>query len=540
MPNIQLPIQTELPAVEPLARAPRGADSPQDSSSFDDHLERASQPADASSSSQRRGENDTQQTPSPEQDDFSETKTASAPEKNGHSDQEATDVADEQAVEKNEENNGHESTKDEDKETEEALATIDEDETNPEIAVAKVIVEQPTEQPKAQEDGTTKTPPVTNETEPIATSKEVVATKPTDADQAQQLNSTATEPVEAVDDTTEVEGETTSTQASAASSGDTADSDENADGKPVSETAVAVEKTPSTASAPTGTDSDDDSTAAATSGSTQEQAEGETDSDADTPRRDDRETVRHDRSSDDAQPATAQTQSQTPGTAEALATEQPSPEAVTTTDIRPEASDAAAPQTTIEGSSEASPSTPDRIDSLTGSNDLMSRLTARVPARMEPATTNDVNLNDPQRVRFVQRVASAFKAAGERDGTVRVRLSPPELGSLRLQVTIKQGVMTAQLETETPEARRVLMENLPELRDRLAQQDMKVERFDINLRDEDQSPSSERSDSDDNAQDGQSGRRSNNTDTANEESEAIQEEPLPTTSADSDQLNIVI
>jgi flagellar hook-length control protein FliK len=43
--------------------------------------------------------------------------------------------------------------------------------------------------------------------------------------------------------------------------------------------------------------------------------------------------------------------------------------------------------------------------------------------------------------------------------------------------------MKAKIEAETPEAKILLLENLPALRDRLAQQDIKIQQFDVDLRD---------------------------------------------------------
>lgn len=88
------------------------------------------------------------------------------------------------------------------------------------------------------------------------------------------------------------------------------------------------------------------------------------------------------------------------------------------------------------------------------------------------------------RVRFVQRVAGAFQAAGGSGESVRLRLYPPELGSLHLEVSVKGGSMTARLEVETNAARTMLLDNLPALRDRLAEQDIKVARFDVDLADQ--------------------------------------------------------
>jgi len=88
------------------------------------------------------------------------------------------------------------------------------------------------------------------------------------------------------------------------------------------------------------------------------------------------------------------------------------------------------------------------------------------------------------RVRFVQRVVRAFESAAADGGSVRLRLSPPELGALRLEVTLRNGVMHAHVEAETPAARNLLLDNLPALRDRLAEQNIKVEQFDVDLADQ--------------------------------------------------------
>jgi flagellar hook-length control protein FliK len=64
-----------------------------------------------------------------------------------------------------------------------------------------------------------------------------------------------------------------------------------------------------------------------------------------------------------------------------------------------------------------------------------------------------------------------------------LRLSPPELGSLHIEINVSNGEMTARVQAETPAARNVLLDNLPALRERLAQHDIKVQRFDVDLMD---------------------------------------------------------
>lgn len=106
------------------------------------------------------------------------------------------------------------------------------------------------------------------------------------------------------------------------------------------------------------------------------------------------------------------------------------------------------------------------------------------PRGIRPAgITNDADAAlQVDRARFVGRVEGAVRAAHQRDGRVQVRLSPPELGSLRIELTMQHGALTAHVEAETASARKLLLDNLPALRERLAQQDIRVEKFDVDVR----------------------------------------------------------
>ncbi len=86
------------------------------------------------------------------------------------------------------------------------------------------------------------------------------------------------------------------------------------------------------------------------------------------------------------------------------------------------------------------------------------------------------------RARFVQRVSRAFQTAHAREGQIQLRLSPPELGSLRISITVHEGVVSAKVEAETTAARNILLDNLPALRERLAEQDIRIEKFDVDVR----------------------------------------------------------
>jgi len=143
--------------------------------------------------------------------------------------------------------------------------------------------------------------------------------------------------------------------------------------------------------------------------------------------------------------------------------------------------------------------------------------------------------------RFVQRVARAFRTMGDRDGSVRLRLSPPELGSLRLEIAVRNGAMTAKVEAETATARTLLLDNLPALRERLAEQDIKVEQFDVSLSDRSAGGSPEQTAQQaENRQRGQGGGGSSTPSESEREEQSEAETRVPGGSGEGTQLNIVV
>jgi flagellar hook-length control protein FliK len=123
-----------------------------------------------------------------------------------------------------------------------------------------------------------------------------------------------------------------------------------------------------------------------------------------------------------------------------------------------------------------------KTDNFIGTLVRASRAAADIARGAQETNANELPRIDPSR--FVGRVAKAFQTANERGGTLQLRLSPPELGALRIQLTVKDGMMSAALETDNAGARRVLLDHLPALRDRLAEQNIRIERFDVDVRQE--------------------------------------------------------
>ncbi len=109
------------------------------------------------------------------------------------------------------------------------------------------------------------------------------------------------------------------------------------------------------------------------------------------------------------------------------------------------------------------------------------RFVEQLLPRSEDGAERVEQLDTAQQRRFVERVARAFQVAEARDGTLRLRLHPPELGALKLELRVQNGTLTARLEAETSAARSLLLENLPVLRDRLIEQGVRIEQFDVDL-----------------------------------------------------------
>jgi flagellar hook-length control protein FliK len=69
--------------------------------------------------------------------------------------------------------------------------------------------------------------------------------------------------------------------------------------------------------------------------------------------------------------------------------------------------------------------------------------------------------------------------ANQRGGAITMRLEPPALGQLRIELQVSQGAVVADFTAATAEARALLEANLGMLRERLESQGLSVERITI-------------------------------------------------------------
>ncbi|MCC7145078.1 MAG: flagellar hook-length control protein FliK [Phycisphaeraceae bacterium] len=99
-----------------------------------------------------------------------------------------------------------------------------------------------------------------------------------------------------------------------------------------------------------------------------------------------------------------------------------------------------------------------------------------------PISLNDVNseAEDPAAQLNLSRVTRGLQAAlSQKGGAVTLRLSPPELGLVRIQLDLSEGSVRANLMTQHESARQLLVQQLGELRQALQGHGLFVERLGV-------------------------------------------------------------
>jgi flagellar hook-length control protein FliK len=123
------------------------------------------------------------------------------------------------------------------------------------------------------------------------------------------------------------------------------------------------------------------------------------------------------------------------------------------------------------------------------SNDSTNTLSAAPsrPVGSQTAKTNakekatEPALSQQERVRVIQRIARSFNRISSEGGTINLRLHPQHLGSVNVQVRLDGRALSARLSTETTAARDAIMQDLPALRQRLADQGFDVTKFQVDV-----------------------------------------------------------
>lgn len=104
-----------------------------------------------------------------------------------------------------------------------------------------------------------------------------------------------------------------------------------------------------------------------------------------------------------------------------------------------------------------------------------SAVEAATPQVEHVARTHDIEQLDKMRLHFSQAQLRSLLHRGE----IRMQLTPPELGDMRVEVKSDADKMTARFELRTEAARQIVEQNLPHLRDSLSRVGLRVDSFEV-------------------------------------------------------------
>lgn len=102
-------------------------------------------------------------------------------------------------------------------------------------------------------------------------------------------------------------------------------------------------------------------------------------------------------------------------------------------------------------------------------------------ASSSPVSQGETGSADPVRNQFAQRVVEAVRSAVSGQRSFRVRLQPPELGVLQVEISREDGLLIARLEVQTTAARQALTDNLAHLKASLQRHGVSLDRVEIQL-----------------------------------------------------------
>ena len=103
------------------------------------------------------------------------------------------------------------------------------------------------------------------------------------------------------------------------------------------------------------------------------------------------------------------------------------------------------------------------------------------PNALAPASGEPADGAQARPAEFAARLARSLLDAHQAGRPLHVRLHPPELGVLQIELSSRGGALTARLDVETAAARQIIIEQLPQLREALAHTGHTVERIDVHL-----------------------------------------------------------
>ncbi|QDT42092.1 Flagellar hook-length control protein FliK [Gimesia alba] len=82
---------------------------------------------------------------------------------------------------------------------------------------------------------------------------------------------------------------------------------------------------------------------------------------------------------------------------------------------------------------------------------------------------------------LVERIVGAVRQSQSTGQQLKIRLSPPELGTLQIEVSLKNGEYTAKLEVQNRHAQKVINDNIAQLKEALTKTGVSLDRIDVHI-----------------------------------------------------------
>lgn len=82
---------------------------------------------------------------------------------------------------------------------------------------------------------------------------------------------------------------------------------------------------------------------------------------------------------------------------------------------------------------------------------------------------------------LVERISSSIRQSQSTGQQLKIRLSPPELGTLQIEVSLKNGEYLAKLEVQNNHAQKVINDNIAQLKEALAKTGVSIDRIDVHI-----------------------------------------------------------
>lgn len=133
------------------------------------------------------------------------------------------------------------------------------------------------------------------------------------------------------------------------------------------------------------------------------------------------------------------------------------------------------------GSLSTAPSDPSAAGPPSGA--VSTQVTSQAPAQaaqVQPVTSNvQVDDDDNTQLNTARIARGLHNAVQQKGGAVTLRLTPPEMGTVRIQLQIQNGTVNAQFHAETESTRTMLNQQLSQLRSSLEHQGLSVDRLSV-------------------------------------------------------------